>query len=222
MFERATELDPTYAEAYAYLGATYWLDWFSRWNPTPQTLERGGELAQKAVTLDESLSLPHAVLGGIYLWQRQYDRAIAEEEQAVALDPNDPEGYANLGQTLAFAGRPEEGISMVEKAMRLNPRYPPVYLLQLSLAYRMAGRYEEALVPGKKVLTLIPNSAPAHFNLTVIYSELGREEEARAMAAEMLRLNPNFSLEVFKDYLPFKDPAVLQRHLEALRRAGLK
>jgi adenylate cyclase len=158
----------------------------------------------------------------VYLWKKQYDRAIAEGEQAIALDPNDAQSYANLGQILAFAGRPEKGIGMVEKAMRLNPRYPPDYLLQLSLAYRMAGRYEEALVPGKRVLTLIPNSAPAHFNLAVIYSKLGREEEARAMAAELLRLAPNFSLEVFKNYLPFKDPAVLQRHLDALRRAGLK
>jgi tetratricopeptide (TPR) repeat protein len=62
--------------------------------------------------------------------------------------------------------------------MRLNPHYPVSYLLNLSVAYREAGRYEEALAPGKRFLTLNPNSVPAHYNLAVIYSELGREAEA--------------------------------------------
>ena len=98
-------------------------------------------------------------------------------------------------------------------------REEPLYL---SVAYREAGRYEEALVPGKRFLSLNPNSVPAHFNLAVIYSELGREEEARAVVAEWQRLAPNISVEGFRQFLPFKDPAVLERHLATLRRAGLK
>ena len=106
--------------------------------------------------------------------------------------------------------------------MRLNPRYPPTYVFTLSVAYRMAGRYEEALVPGKKVAALLPNWVPAHVNLAFIYSELGRLEEARAEVEELRRLNPNASLELFKQTLPYKDPAVVERHVEALRKAGLK
>src|SRR3989442_14216187 len=67
MFERAVELDPAYAQAYAQLGATYWLEWFERWNPTPQTLERAGELGPNAMTFDESLPSPHIQLGVVYL-----------------------------------------------------------------------------------------------------------------------------------------------------------
>jgi hypothetical protein len=55
-----------------------------------------------------------------------------------------------------------------------------------------------------------------------VYSELGREAEARAEAAEVLRINPKFPLEVHKQREPIKDPAVLERHLAALRKAGLK
>ena len=106
--------------------------------------------------------------------------------------------------------------------MRLNPRYPPTYVFQLSVAYRMAGRYEEALVSGKKVLAFMPNSGPTHFNLAVIYSELGREAEARTEVAEMRRRCPNVSVEVFRQFLPFKNPADVERHLAALRKAGLK
>jgi tetratricopeptide (TPR) repeat protein len=161
-------------------------------------------------------------LGTVYLWQKQYDQAIAEGERAIALDPNDAVSYMQLGNFLALAGRPEEAIGLIERAMRLNPRYPPMYILNLSFAYRIAGRYEEALVPGKKVISLAPNWLPARFNLAVIYSELGRMEEARAEIEEVRRINPNVSVEMIKQGLPYKDPAVLERLIEALRKVGLK
>lgn len=124
MFERAVELDPHYAEAYSWLGWTYYLEWFYNWNHTPQTLPRAGELARQAMTLDESLPAPHSLLGAVYAWQKQHELAIAEAERAIALDPNGAEGYVILGSILGFAGRPEEGITMVERGIRLNPRYP--------------------------------------------------------------------------------------------------
>ena len=223
MFEKAIELDPQYAGAYAMLGWTYFFDWFFQWNPNrAQSLERAFELAQRAVALDDSLPLPHWTLSRVYLWQKQHEQAIAEAERAIALDPNDADGYWNLGNTLAFVGRPEEGIELTEKAMRLNPRYPPLYLQTLGFAYREAGRCEEALAPLKKVLTLNPNLAPAHWNLAICYAELGRLEEARAEVAEALRLNPNASLEVMRQNTPYKNPADLERWAAALSKAGLK
>ena len=67
-----------------------------------------------------------------------------------------------------------------------------------------------------------PNFLGAHLNLAAVYSELGKEADARAEAAEVLRLNPKFSLEVHKQRVPIKDPAMLERHIAALRKAGLK
>ncbi len=106
--------------------------------------------------------------------------------------------------------------------MRLNPRHPAVYPMSLGWAYRVAGRYAEAIAPLKKVLILNPNYVPVLFNLAICYAELGRQEEARAAAAELLRLVPNFSVEGARQYLPFKDPAALERTLAGLRKAGLK
>ena len=64
MYEKAIELDPQYAAAYAGLGWTYLLDWFFQWNPDrAQTLERAFELAQRAVALDDSLPEAHRLLG---------------------------------------------------------------------------------------------------------------------------------------------------------------
>jgi adenylate cyclase len=156
------------------------------------------------------------------LWKNQHEQAIAEAERALALDPNNADGYVALGDILVNAGRPEEGVELTEKAMRLNPRYPPLYVVELGWAYYRAGRYEEALVPLKKVLTLNPNLSPAHWTLVACYAELDRREEARAELAEALRLVPHASLEGLKQQLPFKDPAALERFLAALRKAGLK
>ncbi len=222
MFERAIALDPHYAQAYSQLARAYFLDWFYSWKRTSQILEQAAKLAQQAITLDESLAASHAVLGNVYLWKKQHDLAIHEAGRAIALDPNDAEGYVTLGNILGFAGRPEEGIKMVEQAMRLNPRYPVFYLGNLGVAYRLAGRYEEVIATAKKVLTRQPNFPPAYFMLAFSYAQLDRLEEARAAAAELQRLNPSFSLEMWKQMAPFKDPAMLERDLVALRKAGLK
>jgi adenylate cyclase len=173
MFENAIELDPSYAGAYAGLGWSYFLDWFYLWNTDRvQTLDRASELAQKAATLDDSLSMPHWILGLASLWNKQHEQAIAEGERAVALDANDADSYASLGNTLVFVGRAKEGVELIQKAMRINPHYPPRYLNLLGLAYRMAGQCEEAIVPLKKALTLEPNFLPAHYNLAACYAEL--------------------------------------------------
>jgi adenylate cyclase len=222
MFEKAVELDPQYAEAYAGLGATYFLDWFYVWNQTPQILEQSSELAHKAIALNASLPEGHLVLSLAYLFKRQHEQAIAEAEQVLALDPNSAEGHRNLGVILVWAGRPEEAIEWIKKGMRLNPRYEPHYLVNLGWAYLHTGRREEALVPLKRALSLIPNSLQLHWVLTICYAELGQEEEAQAEAAEIMRLVPNLSLSRSLEVYPLKDPAMLERERAALRKAGLK
>jgi len=106
--EKAVALDPQYAEAYTLLGRTYLREYFWGWNRTPPTLEQALVLAQKAIALDASLPMAHRLLAYVYLWQKQYDRAVTAAEQALALDPNDAEGYETLGEILSFAGRPQD------------------------------------------------------------------------------------------------------------------
>jgi len=368
LFEKAVALDPQYAEAYTWLGDTYYLKRIWRWSADPQTLERALTLEQQAVALDDSLPAAHSLLGGVYAWKQQYDQAIAEAEQAIALDPNNANSYVLQAEVLILTGRPEEAVRAVEQAMRLNPRYPPGYLFILGgayhwtgryaeaiatskevisrnpniitahnnlansyrwqwlsqqspptqtlepavaaaqralalsdsmhwnhivlgfiylyqqqfepalaemeravtldpddalsyaalaevlsrvgrteetlaaaaqalrlkpiiadthlasvgTAYALAGRYAEAQAPLQRFLSRYPNFLPVHLMLAAVYSELGQAAEARAEAAEVLRLNPQFSLAVHRQRTPIKDPAVLERHLTALRKAGLK
>jgi len=192
------------------------------WSGSPQTLERAFELAQKAVALDDSLPVAHVVLGDVYQWKKQHEHAIAEAERAITLNSNCAICYAELGQILNAAGQPEEAIGLIEKGMRLDPQTTALYAAILGRAYRLTGRYEEAIATLKKTLSFDSDRPGPHAELAVIYSELGREEEARAEAAEILRIIPNFSLEVWRQRLPTKDPADIERFLDGLRKAGLK
>jgi adenylate cyclase len=163
-------------------------------------------------------------LGSVLLWKdRQHDLAIAEGERALALNPNNAEGYATLANILTFAGQPEEAIVLLEKGLRLNPRAPnySFYLFELGHAYHWLGQYEKAIALQKKVL-LSPHHFVAHLELAKMYNELGREEEARAEVAAAVKLNPHYSLEALKERHPYKDPAALERYLAAMRKAGLK
>jgi len=222
MYEKAIELDPTYAVAYANLGWIYFVEWVYQWSQAPQTLEQAFALAQKAIALDDSLPMAHMTLGSVSAWRKQHDQAIAEGERAMALAPNWADCYAWFAQILIVAGRPADAIGLVEKAMRLNPQYPAWYSGTLGWAYRFTRRYEEAITVLKQTLAGNPNDLGAHMNLAATYSELDRMEEARAEVAEMLRISPNFSLEVLRRINAQKNPVLAERTIEALRKAGLK
>jgi adenylate cyclase len=221
-FERAIALDLQYAAAYAFLGLTYLTEWASHWSQDPQTLEQAFALTQKAIALDDSLPWIHSVLGHVYVWKKQHAQAIAEAERAVALDPTDVDGYGRLAEVLNFTGQPERALGVAEKALRLNPTYPIFYLFEIGWACQLLGRHEEAIATLKKVVSHAPDHLGAHLNLAISYSEVGREAEARAAAAEVLRINPDYSLEVERQRVPFKDPAVAERLFAALRKAGLQ
>jgi tetratricopeptide (TPR) repeat protein len=124
--------------------------------------------------------------------------------------------------TLYNVGRAEEAIALLEKATRLNP-IPPDWLLEnLAIAYWMTERYEKAISELKKVIQRNPNYFGAWLNLAAIYSLLGRGEQARAAAQEVLRLDPKFSLEHISQTLPLKDQGLKELYIDNLRKVGLK
>jgi adenylate cyclase len=222
MFEKAIALDPQYAAAYVGLGRAYQVAQFFQWSQDPQASERAFALAQQAVALDDSLPGAHVVLSQIYLFKKQYEQAITEAERAITLAPNSAQGYVTLGGILNLTGQAEKAIGVLEQALRLDPRYPVPYQTTLGWAYLMTQRYDEAIATQKRVLSHNRNMLDAHLILAISYSELGREEEARAEAAEILRLSPNYSLDVVRQTWPYKNPADMERTLAALRKAGLK
>ena len=223
MFAKAIALDPNYADAYAALALNYLLVAMMQYDTDPRTPERVVKLAQRAIALDDSNWSAHITLGEHYGLKRQYDRAIAEDERAIALDPSNPIPYFWFGDVLGWAGRPAETIEVEEKAMRLDPRNADNYAFDTGWAYDLMGQYREALPFLKRHAARYPNNVFVHLELAFAYAQLGRDQDARAEAAEVLRLNPQYSLRLAeKGPGPYKDPALLQRYVAGLRKAGLK
>jgi adenylate cyclase len=222
MFEKAVDLDAKYATAYKELMWTHFIGWFWQWDPDPHGLDRAFELGQQAIALDDSLASAHTRLGVVYLFKRQYERGVSEAERAVVLDQNSAYGYAYLSYILSLSGRPAKAIAPAEKAMRLGPRQREFYLFHEGFAYVLMGRNGYAVDPLKSCAARTPNNLNAHIWLASAYAELGREGEARAEVAEVTRISPDFSLEVFEQMLPVRDRVLQERRLVNLRKAGLK
>jgi adenylate cyclase len=187
-----------------------------------ESFEKVVELAQKALTIDDSLSSAHSLLSHIYIYKREFDKAIAEGERAVALDPNGANAYEHYAHSLLYANRFKEAIPAIQKAIRLNPIGSTSAYSTLGDAYANTGRFEEAVSAFKQALLMSPDNLFAHLGLASTYIEMGLEKEGRSEAAEVLRIYPKFSLDNHAMGLPFKDQSTLDKYIGNLRLAGLK
>ena len=188
------------------------------------SIERAALLAEKALTLDDELPDVHALQGAIHLYRRQHEAAVASGAKAVALNPNHANNTALLAVFLHNAGRPEEGIRRMKKAMRLSPYYPAWFLEELGFAYLDAKQPEEALAAFAKFLDRMQSTthaAHAHIGRAFAYHALRREDEARAAVAKAIDANPAISLTRFKRDSLNKDRTRLEEGLAILRSLGL-
>ena len=120
------------------------------------------------------------------------------------------------------AGRWKEAIPIYQKAIRLNPIGSSIMFSNLGNCYAMDNRFEEAVSAWKQAILLSPDYIYPHISLAAVYIRRGREKEARAEAAEVLRINPKFTLDSYAKTLPFEDQSLIDRIIGALRKAGLK
>ncbi|HVP78275.1 MAG TPA: adenylate/guanylate cyclase domain-containing protein [Thermodesulfobacteriota bacterium] len=223
LYEEVIALDPDYAFAYAGLAWTYMADsWLGTSKSRKESLGRAIELGKKAIALDESEAMAYAALGFFYAFAGQFDMAVVHAERGLALDPNSSPVLAISAVALAYSGRPEEAIPLLQKAIRLNPLAGVLFFNALSVAYRMVGRYDEAVEQAKKAVELGPKNQFTYLGLASACILAGREEEARAAAAQVLKIDPTFSAEQYAKILPFRDKSQIDRTVDAWRKAGLK
>jgi tetratricopeptide (TPR) repeat protein len=179
-------------------------------------------LGEKAVALDEAEPIAHATLAHFYARAGQFDKAVPHAERGLALDPNSYGVLYNSASALAYSGRSEEAIPLLQKAMRLNPFSPAPFSVRLSIIYGMAGRFDEAVEQAKKAVEREPKNQFTYLSLAYACMLAGREEEARAAALEVLRINPNFSVEQYARLRPYVDKSQIDLMINALRKVGLK
>jgi adenylate cyclase len=214
------DLEPESPAGYGSLGWNYWILAMNGKSPRENT-KKAYELAQKALSLDESNPLSYALLNAVYMAMGQYEKAIAAGERGIVLMPNGAFNHVMLGMTLNNAGKPDEALNNIKKGIRLDPFPDPWVFYHLGRSYRQQGQYEKALTAYKKALHLSPDSLHNHLSLTVIYILLDRQEEAEAAAEKILEIEPNFSVKRATKALPYKNKAELKMVADALRKAGL-
>ncbi len=225
--EKAVVLDPKYGFGWAVLAALHTLKVYFGLSQSPaDSIRLAAECNEKALTLDPTLSCATANRGQIYLLQGKIEEAIALGKKAIDMAPSLDANYIIFGITLDFAGRFEEAIPLFKNAMRLNPFYPAGRLKFYGMSCLMADRKEEALTAFKELLQRAQKGEfpplVSHLGLCAVYAELGKEKEAKSHALEILKINPNFSVEEAKKVHRWRDPKYSERWLSSLRKAGLK
>ena len=114
----------------------------------------------------------------LHIDSQQHELAIAQAQRALALDPNDANSYLAIAYAVIYAGRPQEALNFIEKAMRLNPHYPDYYMYILGLAHFHLDQYEEAVILFEKAVKLNPVNYVPLIPLSAAQAQLGRKQEA--------------------------------------------
>ena len=229
LFEEVITLEPDFSRGYSGLAICYAIEANARGRGSAfynEQRARAIDLAQKALSLNETDAINHAVLAYLFVLTKQHDKAVVHAERALAL------GEANSFLVLEFSAcalmyscRGKEALAVFEKAERLNPSYPftPIHLCWV---YLLLGRYEEAFEQAQKAVErnrqFVFGQFVAQLLLCATCNLTGREAEARTAARKFLDIYPNFSVERLRNNLAFKDNDQIDLTINALRKAGLK
>ena len=229
LFEVAREADPTYARAYASLAWTYALDYEYEWTDQyEEAVAQALALSKKAVELDEKDYRSYWVLGWSYLYSWEHEKAEAAYNKARQMNPSDTELMAEMASLLIYIGRPQQAIDQLREAMRRNPFYDRWYVEYLGWAYQEAGMAKECVDTMK-----IVDPEPVQRDLWLLrilsacYADpsVNDMEQAHAVAAKILALDPDFSLAAHRKFqeetFPYKSPDLIDKWAAALQRVGL-
>jgi adenylate cyclase len=222
MYRRAIEIDSKFPAPHAGLALALIADYISDWAPDPaQALAEAERWARRAVELDDQEPVSHLALGSVSVWRRDHEGALAEFRRMIALDPNFAQGHSATGLALMYAGRAAEALEAIATAMRLDPHYPSIVLHFLAQANFSLGRYDTAVELLVRRIARTPGTDSSRMLLAACYGHLGRADDARATWAELLKVNPDFSLAQRERVLPYKDPGDFKRIADGLAKAGL-
>jgi len=222
LFSQALKSDENSALIFSMLGYTHLFDISFNWSNSPlESFIEAEKYAQKALSIDELFDMPHSLLGFIHLVKKEYEQAILESKRAVDLNPNGADVIVHLAMVTSMIGEPEKGISLIKRALRLNPIPPSWYYQYLGVAYRMTDQNEKAKEVLNRCISIDPEAFVPYLSLTACYINLNDLKNAQRTAKKVLELDPAFSLDYHKNILPNKKQKEVDRYISALRKAGL-
>ena len=221
-FKEALEHDPNYSVAYACLGFGYMFDYQNRWTEDPdKSLSIAKEYAQQAIEKDPNEPLARCVSALAASYEKDLDRAKAEIDIALKLNPSLALAHNLRGTIRTFSGEPLEAIPEIEQAMRIDPAMSGQFLHFLGLAYLLAEKYETAAALLRQRIILVPNTDFTRAILTSALGHLGELDEARRVWGELMDINPKYSFYAHVGRQPFERKEDVERMAEGLRKAGV-
>ena len=214
-FARAVELDPDFASAHAMYGNTHGIEYGFGWSRDPGLLVRAEDAARRALQLDIASSDAWNTLANVHLARGEYEAAVTAAEQGIAAEPNFEIPHVLRGMALAAQGRILPALASIRRALRLNPRPNPGQRLAIAFVNYRAGQIDEAIALLEEARAENPDLILARLFLIRHRDSEGRGNDARVLAEEVLRINPDLTAEEGERML------VGFEALEPLRRAGL-
>ena len=219
---RALELDPRFGYVAALAGVCHMQNVLWGYAVDPQfDRKEAVRLFRLALSLDDgdpdTLAWA-AVISAFMVGDSESEIEMAD--RAVALNPNSFNAWNCRGWVYRIAGLPEEAVRSFERAIRMSPVDPRLYrtFAGMGMAFIELGRFDEAIVAGKKALRQNPSYAAAYRCLASAFAHLGRDAEAREAAARLLELDPDFTVSAWIARGGQSNAKLL---IEGLRKAGL-
>ena len=195
-FQRAIELDPTYAPPYAGVATYYIRGGVRAYQPPGETISNAKPALRRALELDEGLAEAHAALGGL-MWKLEWDWSGADRElrRAIELDPNRSDSHAEYGMYLVAIARLDAGIAEYRRAVELDP-LSPYKGFELGAMLYYARRYDESIAQLRKTLNDAPvgGGSWARMILGLNYAQKKMFSEAVSECVKALEKSPDDQL----------------------------
>jgi adenylate cyclase len=220
-FNQAKSLEPENAEALAWSSVIHSMDSIlGVTDDLTHARKQAYAEASRVVSMDRNSEMGHWAMAFCYSQDPDYDKAIAEFDAALEINPNNPDALICKGGQMALSGRADEGIKLCMEAINFSRNYPEWYLWELGVAYFSDARFDDAIETFSK---MSEQNTDTGTYLAASYGILGRLDEAARCLQEIFRTNSQFSLdripEIYR-YLPERSFADLQNGLEAALNAS--
>jgi len=219
--ERAVEIDPDYAEAWAWLSFVYMGEYQWGYNARPDPLDRALAAAKRAVELNPRSQTAHWGLETMHFLRHELDQFYVAAEKTVSLNPNNSGPLGAFGNWMAFAGNWERGFEWTDMAIALNPVHPSWYYFAHVYPHYLQGNYEAALEDAHKIN--MPGFYWYHIVLAASSAQMGQKDLAAQAVEDLLTAYPGFTLRTLRDELRiwnFRDEHI-EPLVDGLRMAGL-
>jgi DNA-binding winged helix-turn-helix (wHTH) protein/tetratricopeptide (TPR) repeat protein len=220
-FERAAELDPGFADAFAQQAYCRTSLFVFALLGGDETLDRAERLARQAIALDDGSPLGHARLGWVLGYRGQPDACIAAFEAAVTRSGNSAEAYHSYGETMNRLAQPSVAEPLLERAFALDAYFPPSWEFASGHTQVLLRAHDRAITHFQSVLSRVARFVPARVQLARTLWEAGRQTEAAEMIAALREIAPRYGLAQAERMFPYPVPSERARLLSALKAAGL-